>query len=141
MSDFFYRMFKLSRKSGIVNFLLKLLYSCDIPRKVRIGNNVVFPHNALGVVIHPDTLIGNNVCIQHHVLLGEKNGCGAPVINDNVVINPYSIIIGEVHIGKNCVIGAGSIVTKDIPDNCVYYNKIFPVIKEISKNEREMLIK
>lgn len=30
------------------------------------------------------------------------------------------MIVGNVHIGKNCVIGANSVVTKDIPDYCVF---------------------
>lgn len=95
----------------------------------------------MGVVIHPLCRIGNNVCIQHHVLLGEKNGTDAPTICDNVVINPYSIIIGDVTIGENSVIGAGSIVTKDVPANSVYYNQISPVIRSITPEEREKLIR
>ncbi|RAW51262.1 hypothetical protein [Faecalibacterium prausnitzii] len=45
----------------------------------------------------------------------KKNGTDFPVIEDDVVINPYSIIIGNVRIGKGSVIGAGSIVTKSTP--------------------------
>lgn len=77
----------------------------------------MFPRNASGIILHRDAIISKNVCIKYHVLLEEKNGSGAPVIDENFVINPYSKIIGNVHIEKNCVIGAGSIVTKDIPDN------------------------
>lgn len=128
-------LFKLSRKSGVMNFILKRLYSCDIPRKVKFsGGGVTFPHNALGVVIHPNVKIGENVCIQHHVLLGQKeSSTDVPIIKDNVVIHSYSIIIGKVVIGKNSIIGAGSIVTKDVPENSVYYNKIVPVIKPLNR--------
>lgn len=135
-------LFKLSRNSGIVNIVLKKLYACDIPRKVRFteGKSCSFPHNALGVVIHPNSVIGENVCIQHHVLLGQKNGSGAPIIEDNVIINPYSIILGEITIGKNSIIGAGSIVTKDIPANSIYYNSIHPVIKPLKPEDRNKKI-
>lgn len=126
----FYWLYKLSRKSGLCCFLFNKVYKCDIPKNLNIGKEILFPHKALGVVIHPFSIIGNNVCIQHHVLIGEKNGNECPIIEDNVVLNPYSIIIGNVHIGKNSVIGAGSIVTKDIPENCVYYGKITPIIKK-----------
>lgn len=68
-------LFRLSRKSGVINFIFKHFYSCDIPRKVNFCgsyNSVSFLHNALGVVIHPNARIGKNVYIQHHVLLGQK---------------------------------------------------------------------
>jgi len=137
----FNALLKLSRKRRFMNFIFARLYGCDIPKEVELGKNVHFPHKAMGVVIHPLTRIGDNVCIQHHVLLGEKNGTDAPVICDNVVINPYSVIIGNVTIGKNSVIGAGSIVTKDVPDNSVYYNRVTPVIKSITSEERKRLIR
>lgn len=104
--------------------------NCDIPRKLKLGENISFPHFAFGVVIHPDAIIENNVCVQYHVLIGEKNGCGAPIIHDNVIINPYSVIIGNVDIGENVVIGAGSVVTKSIP-----------VIKSIDDKEYDRITK
>lgn len=129
-------LFKLSRKSGIINFIFKLMYSCDIPRKVKFMGGVMFPHNALGVVIHPNAMVGKNVCIQHHVLLGQKkSSTEVPIIKNNVIIHSYSIIIGKVTIGENSIIGAGSIVTKDVPANSIYYNKITPVIKNRLKND------
>ena len=133
-------LLKLSREVRIINPILSHRYGCEIPRRAKLGKDVHFPHRALGVVIHPFSVIGNNVCIQHHVLLGEKNGTDAPTICDNVVINPYSIIIGDVTIGENSVIGGGSIVTKDVPANSVYYNQICPVIRSITPEERERLI-
>lgn len=68
--------FKLSRKSGAINFLFKRFYACDMPRKILFSEegSVSFPHNALGVVIHPNAVIGKNVCIQHHVLLDREMG-------------------------------------------------------------------
>ena len=60
-------------------FLLRVLYSCDIPRKVKIGKNVSFGHRALGVVINSGSVIEDGVSIQHHVLLaGGSDGC--PII-------------------------------------------------------------
>ena len=137
----FKQCFKLSRKIRIFNLILKYLYGCQISREVKMGKNITFPHNAMGVVIHPRTVIGDNVCIQHHVLCGEKNGIEAPVICDNVIVNPYSIIIGKVTIGENSIIGAGSVVTKDVPPNSVYYNRITPIIKQITGDERKKMSK
>lgn len=91
-------------------------------------------------MIHPNVEIGKNVCIQHHVLLGQKEikktSVDVPIIKDNVIINSYSIIMGGVVIGENSIIGAGSIVTKDIPANSIYYNKIIPIIKTNLKSDK-----
>jgi acetyltransferase-like isoleucine patch superfamily enzyme len=40
---------------------------------------------------------------------------GKVVVDDNVVIGGKSIILYDVHIGNDCVIGAGAVVTKDVP--------------------------
>lgn len=134
-------LYKLSRENKIANHLFSLIYHCDIPMKLKVGNNIRFVHKALGVVISEGATIGNNVCIQHHVLIGEKNGTDFPVIEDDVVINPYSIIIGNVRIGKGSVIGAGSIVTKSTPPYCVIYNKSELICKKITECERERIIR
>ncbi len=108
-------------KYGGGAFLLRVLYSCDIPRKAQIGKNVSFPHRGLGVVINPDCVIEDNVSIQHHVMLGRGiDGC--PVIRKNVRIGAYAIIMGNVEIGENAVIGAGTMVLHDIEPNSTYIN-------------------
>lgn len=44
---------------------------------------------------------------------------GRVIIGDNVFVGHGTIILPDTHIGSNCVIGAGSVVSKDIPDNSV----------------------
>lgn len=133
--------FRLSRKSNILNHFFSFVYHCDIPQKLKMGNGVKFIHKGLGVVITEGATIGNNVCIQHHVLIGEKNGSDYPIIEDDVIINPYCLILGKVRIGKGSVIGAGSIVTKSIPPNCLYYNKVTPVYKNLTEDEKKRITK
>lgn len=41
------------------------------------------------------------------------------IISDGTWIGTNAVIVGNVKIGKNCVIGANSVVTKDIPDYCI----------------------
>lgn len=51
------------------------------------------------------------------------------MIGDNVSLGANVTIIGNIHIGNNVVIGVGSVVVKDVPDNCVVAGNPAKVIK------------
>ncbi|CRH89995.1 Serine acetyltransferase [Chlamydia trachomatis] len=68
------------------------------------------------MIIHKKAKIGKNCVISQNVTIGSKGPL--PIIGDNVYIAPGSKCIGG-QIGNNVVIGANSVVTKEIPDNCV----------------------
>jgi maltose O-acetyltransferase len=53
------------------------------------------------------------------------------VIGDGATIGMGSNILNQVKIGKNTVIGAGSVVTKDIPDNVVAYGNPCKIIRAL----------
>ena len=66
--------------------------------------------------------IGKNFSCRHLTTLGNKadgDNENRPIIGDNVTLGVNVTIIGGVNIGNNVTIGAGSVVVKDIPDNCV----------------------
>jgi acetyltransferase-like isoleucine patch superfamily enzyme len=63
----------------------------------------------------------------------EDDGAGQVIIEDDVYVGVNSVILRNVKIGKNSVIGAGSIVTKDIPPNVVAVGNPAIVIKEIDR--------
>ena len=69
------------------------------------------------------------LCINSLTIGSEKSH--AAIIGDNVVINPDVSTIENVHIGNNSVIGAGSIVTHDIPAYSVAVGCPTKVIKLI----------
>ena len=130
MSMFPY-IFKLSRRIPGFSRVLKLLYKCDIPRRTNIGAGTRFGHDGFGVVIHPNTVIEENVFIQHHVTTGvRRTGDGCPIIKNGASIGAYVIILGPVTIGENSTIGAGTLVTHDVPPNVIYTNKREIMIKE-----------
>lgn len=56
-------------------------------------------------------------------------------IGDGSYIGINTVIVGNVKIGKHCVIGANSVVTKDVPDYCVAVGSPARVIKNIAKTE------
>lgn len=74
--------------------------------------------------------IGKNCYIGHMVSVGYYNGF--PTIRDNVTIYAGAVIIGNITIGNNTVIGANATVLQDVPDNCT----VLPALPRIMKWEK-----
>ena len=84
-----------------------------------------------GVDIHPaarfghglmleTAVLGNNISILHGVTLGgsgKESGDRHPKIGDGVMIGANASILGNIRIGKNAKIGAGSVVVADVPSS------------------------
>lgn len=82
-----------------------------------IGENISFPHMQ-NIIIGDQCTIGNDCIIYHDVTIGQ-NRSKYPIIGDNVIIYTGAKILGGVSIGNNVIIGANSVVIKDIPDNAI----------------------
>lgn len=114
---------------------------------VHLGNYVYANFNLTCVddthiYIGDNTMIGPNVTLAtagHPILprLREKGyQFNLPIhIGKNCWLGAGVIVLPGVNIGDNSVIGAGSIVTKDIPSNVVAYGSPCKVVREISKND------
>ena len=74
--------------------------------------------------------IGSNFSCIHCTTIGAHKG--RAVIGDNVSLGANVTIIGNVHIGNNVTIGAGSVVVKDLPDNCIAVGNPCRVIKNLN---------
>lgn len=131
--------FNSSHKSNLIGIYSPCMFS-TIQRyaKIEIGNNCGFS----GTVIAAATYIrlGNNVRCGANTLITDtdwhtddcRSGGNKPVIiEDNVWLGYNVKILKGVHIGENALIGAGSIVTKDIPANVVAAGNPCKVIKEL----------
>lgn len=90
---------------------IELFYSAEIGHSFKINHGV-------GSVIGARCRIGDNCTIHQNCTIGDRNG-GRPTIGDNVVIYAGAMILGNIYIGDNCIIGANSVVTKDCPANSV----------------------
>lgn len=112
-----YRMAKAG--GGIGKLLWKVnrtkKYQLQIPLEADIGYGLYIAHGG-PVIMNPTTKIGNNCNLSQYTTIGSNHNHAAE-IGDNVYIGPNVCIIENVKIGNNVTIGAGSIVTKDIPEN------------------------
>ncbi len=97
---------------------------------VNIGNPYVFGSHIFLDVMFPDITIGDDVILagydyilsHSNVLWGLKEGEGGikpVVIKNGARISINVTILPGVTIGENAVVGAGAVVTKDVPDNCL----------------------
>lgn len=98
----------------------------------RIGDGLMVSH--YHAVIYPREA-GKNLRIGPGVVIGRNNG-EFPIFGDNVYLAANSTVIGGLHIGSNVIIGAGSVVTKDIPDNCVYVGNPPHFVRSIDDDEK-----
>lgn len=106
--------------------------------KITIGNNCGFSGTVIGAALK--ITFGDNVRCGANTMITDsdwhsddsRTGKDAPVIIDDNVWLGYGVkVLKGVHIGKNSVIGAGSIVTKDIPANVIAAGNPCRVIKQI----------
>lgn len=97
----------------LMNWCVRYVFNCDMPVRTSIGGGLRMPHNGLGVVVHPNVIIGNNVRILQNVTIG----AGAVLLED--------IVIGE-----SARIGANAVVLTDTPPHHtavgVSATRIFP---------------
>lgn len=111
----------LARKNKKLSTTLnKFFNGCEISNDVFCPNDIVIAHGN-GIVIGSGSKIGKNVTIYQNTTLGKRKG-GYPKIEDNVTIYPNCLILGPIKIGENSIIGAGTIVTKNIPKNSIVRN-------------------
>lgn len=108
--------YKIAR---LLNYWGRVLTGADVHPGATIGQGFFIDH-ATGVVIGETSIIGDHVSIFQGVTLGgvstskEKRH---PTIEDNVIIGAGATVLGDIIIGKNSKIGAGSVVVKDVPPN------------------------
>ena len=100
----------------------------SIANSTRIGSSVQLFH-PYATVLNAER-IGDYFSCLHCTTLGATDK-GRPVIGDHVSLGASVTIIGHVRIGSNVTIGAGSVVTKDIPDNCIAAGNPAKVIKTL----------
>lgn len=97
----------LARHIGQIEFF----YSAEIGEGLKINHGI-------GTVIGARCKIGKNCMIHQNCTVGDRNG-GRPVIGNNVVLYAGSMVLGDITLGDNCIVGANSVVTKSFPANSI----------------------
>ena len=125
--------FRLMHSKGFAKFWGKVLWRFNSTKKriqldshATIGYGLYIGHDG-PIVVHPTAVIGNNCNLSQFTTIG-SNENHAATIGDNVYIGPNVCIVEDVKIGNNVTIGAGSVVTKDIPDNATAVGNYAKVI-------------
>ena len=124
----FFAIAKFDLVARIISQLSRFFTGIEIHPKAKIGKNLFIDHG-MGVVIGETSEISDNVTIYHNVTLGgtspsintneQRNSKRHPTLEENVVVGSGAQILGPVVIGRNSLIGANAVVTKDVPEKSI----------------------
>lgn len=111
---------KLYFIARLISQISRWITGIEIHPGAKIGKRLFIDHG-MGVVIGETCEIGDNVTIYQGVTLGgtgKEKGKRHPTIGDNVMIGAGAKVLGPFKVGNNSRIGSGSVVLKEIPENC-----------------------
>jgi len=97
----------------------RFLTGIEIHPGAQIGRRLFIDHG-LGVVIGETAIVCDDVTLYQGVTLGgtgKEHGKRHPTIEDNVVIGGGAKVLGNIIVGRNCRIGAGSVVLRNVPEH------------------------
>jgi acetyltransferase-like isoleucine patch superfamily enzyme len=109
--------------------------------RISIGDHTFINYGA-SITAYKQVTIGRHCLLGHHVIIvdksahsGERRELARPaapvIIEDQVWIGSHAIILPGVRIGRHAAIGAGSVVTKDVPANCLAVGNPARVVRQL----------
>jgi len=99
--------------------IIEIITGISLPYSATIGERFYIGHFG-GIIVNANAIIGNNCNVSQGVTIGvsginEKRG--VPVIGNDVYIGANAVVVGKINVGDFAVIGANSLVTKDVMPN------------------------
>lgn len=120
LTNKYFRTLFYFRTNGFFSKFLRVFYPkessfiIDVNTKIGGGLQLAHPYST---ILNAEK-IGENVYVNHLVTVGEKNQ-KRPIIENGVKLYANCTVIGGITIGKDAIIGAGAVVTKDVPENAI----------------------
>lgn len=111
---------KLNVLTEIVSRRLQRKYGVFIASTATFDESLILRH-PIGIVIGKGVEIGRDVTIFQNVTLGkaDTNINAYPRIGHGTIVYAGAVVLGDVHVGNNCIVGANSVVIRDVPDNSI----------------------
>ncbi len=121
---------RLNRRTKLLNIIAPKYGGFHFLKSTQLDGGL-FLYHPFNTIINAKS-IGHNCTMRNGITVGNvgEDNSKLPVILDNVNFGAGCIVIGDITIGNNSVIGAGAVVTKSIPDNSVVVGNPARVIKE-----------
>ena len=126
-----------------ISHINRFLTGIEINPGATIGRRFFIDHG-MGVVIGETTIVGDDVLLYKGVVLGGtslESKKRHPTIGNNVVVGTNAIVLGDIEIGDDCKIGAGSVVTKPAPPGSTIVGipgRTLESIKQQSKHKHDL---
>lgn len=115
--------------AGVSHFATLVHPTAFVSRRARLGPGcmlnpkvVVATHSVLGAHVHVNrgALIGHDDVIEDFVTIAPGAVTGGFVrLREGAYVALGAVVLPEITVGKNAVVAAGSVVTRDVPDNCL----------------------
>lgn len=131
---------KLKLIARIISQQARWFTGIEIHPGATIGRRCFIDHG-MGVVIGETTEIGDDVTIYQGVTLGgtgKDSGKRHPTIGDRVVISSGAKVLGPFTVGNDVKIGAGSVVLKEIPNNCTVVGIPGTIVKRNGQSTQDL---
>lgn len=119
---------------GFYHVLVEWILGIELPRKLKAGKGLIIYHGQ-ALVLNQGVQLGDDCILRNSTTIGhKKNSEGGfskcPVIGNRVDIGAHAVIIGDINIGDDVIIGAGAIVVKSVPANCVVAGNPAKIIRQ-----------
>jgi acetyltransferase-like isoleucine patch superfamily enzyme len=126
---------------ALVGNVIPLEFAAYEGARISVGDHT-FINYGTSITAYEQVTIGRHCLLGHHVIIVDKSAHGgeqrelarspAPVIvEDEVWIGSHAIILPGVRIGRHAAIGAGSVVTKDVPAYCMAVGNPARVVRQL----------
>lgn len=107
----------------ICRFFVRPLSTIEIGGEIAGGLKII--HNYCVISVNK---AGRNFTVLQGVTIGKNIDGGLPTIGDNVIIYPNAVVFGKINIGNGVMIGAGSLINKDVPENVAAVGNPFRIV-------------